>query len=257
MPESVEERDAREREAYADEAMTQACEAWQLRFSHIGFGPTTQRGWDTAFGLLRTRLDAGSRVLDVGCGPGFYTRKVKELGAGYVLGYDISEHYVAKAREQYEVPGELEFRVHSAHEPIDDVFDVICGFAVLHHLDFRSFLVDTYARNLKPGGTMLFWEPMSHPAVIAFHALVRSAHSPDEWPITPGDVRWLHDTFGDVVIRPVNLAAMFTNALSSLVFEEPDNPLSRLGDRIDRAIEKRRRLAPFGQMGIIVIGKPQ
>lgn len=63
------------------------------------------------------------------------------------------------------------------------------------------------------------------------------------------------------VVQPphviVNLAAMFTNAVSSLVFEQPDNPLSRLGDRIDRAIEKRRRLAAFGQMGIIVIEKPR
>jgi SAM-dependent methyltransferase len=257
MPEALEERDRREREAYADDAMTQANEAWQMQFSHIPFGPTTQRGWDAAFALLSARLDASSRALDVGCGPGFYTHKLRELGAGYVLGYDISEHYIEKARRQYEIPGELEFRVHTAHEPIEEVFDVICGFAVLHHLDFRSFLVDTYDRNLAPGGTMLFWEPMSHPAIVAFHKFVRSAHSPDEWPLTPRDVRWLNDTFPDVVIRPVNLAAMFTNAASSLMFEEPDNPLSRFGDRIDRTLERRRRLAPFGQMGIIVINKPR
>jgi SAM-dependent methyltransferase len=257
MPDSVEERDRREREAYADEAMTQANVAWQMRFSHIGFGPTTERGWDTAFALLSSKLHDGGRVLDVGCGPGYYTHRVKELGAGYVLGYDISEHYISKARQTYEIPGELEFRVHSAHEPIDDVFDVICGFAVLHHLDFRSFLVDTYERNLVPGGTMLFWEPMGNPAILAFHKFVRSAHSPDEWPITRSDVNWLHETFDDVVIRPVNVVATFTNAVSSLVFDEPDNPLSRLGDRIDRSIERRRRVAPFGQMGIIVVTKPQ
>ena len=58
------------------------------------------------------------------------------------------------------------------------------------------------------------------------------------------------------MVRPVNLVAMFTNAASSFVFAQPDNPLSRLGDRIDRTLERRRRLAPFGQMGIIVIGKP-
>ncbi len=256
MRESIEERDRREREAYADEAMTQANTAWQRRFAHIVEGPTTARGWETVFGVLAAKLGAGGTALDVGCGPGDYTSRVKQLGAGYVLGYDISELYIAKAQAAYGVPGELEFRVHSAHEPVEEAFDVVCGFAVLHHLDFRAFLLDAYERNLKAGGTMLFWEPMAHPAILAFHALVRSAHSADEWPLLPRDVRWLRATFGDVVVRPVNLAAMFTNAVSSFVFAEPDNPLSRLGDRIDRALERRRRLAPFGQMGIIVIQKP-
>ncbi|MEY2514807.1 MAG: toxoflavin synthase [bacterium] len=256
MAESTEERDRREREAYADEAMTQANAAWQQRVAHIGQGPTTQRGWETAFSLISAKLGAGSRALDVGCGPGYYSKKVKELGASYVLGYDISEHYVARARQAFGVPGELEFRVHSAHDPVEGTFDVVCGFAVLHHLDFRSFLLDAYERNLAPGGRMLFWEPMSHPVILAFHRFVRSAHSADEWPLMPKDLRWLRDTFGDVLVRPVNLAAMFTNAASSFVFSAPDNPLSRLGDRIDRSVERRPRLAPFGQMGIIVIDKP-
>jgi len=257
MAKSIEERDARERQAYADDAMTENNMAWQLRFSHIAQGPTTQRGWDTAFGLLAAKLGPGSRALDVGCGPGYYTHQVKQLGADYVLGYDISEHYIAKAQRQYGIPGELEFRTHSAHDPVEGTFDVVCGFAVLHHLDFRGFLQDAYDRNLKPGGTMVFWEPMSHPVILAFHKIVRSAHSDDEWPLLPKDVRWMHDTFDHVVVRPVNLAAMFTNAASSFLFAAPDNPLSRLGDRIDRFLERRRRLAPFGQMGIIVIEKPR
>ena len=66
----------------------------------------------------------------------------------------------------------------------------------------------------------------------------------------------MRDTFAEVAVHPVNLAAMFTNAVSSLLFAAPDNPLSRLGDRIDRVLERRRSLAPFGQMGIIAIEKP-
>jgi SAM-dependent methyltransferase len=256
MPESVEERDRREREAYADEAMTQANAAWQMRFAHIVQGPTTQRGWDTAFGLLKAKLGPGSRALDVGCGPGWSTAKLKELGASYALGYDISEHYIAKAEQDYAIPGEVEFRVHSAHNPVEGAFDVVAGFAVLHHLDFRAVLEVLYARNLKPGGAMLFWEPMSHPVILAFHKFVRSAHSDDEWPLLPRDVRWMRETFGSVTVRPVNLVSMFTNAVSSQLFSEPDNPLSRAGDRIDRVLERRRLLAPFGQMGIIVIEKP-
>src|SRR5436309_152723 len=107
MPESIEERDAREREAYADEAMTKANAAWQMRFSHIVLGPTTQRGWDNVFEILAAELGPERRALDVGCGPGYYTHRVKEAGAGYVLGYDISEYYVAAAERSYGVPGQL------------------------------------------------------------------------------------------------------------------------------------------------------
>lgn len=255
MPE-LEERDEREADAYADDTMTQANEAWQLRFSHIVKGPTTARGWDVAFALVSAKLGDEGRVLDVGCGPGHLTHVMKEKGAKYVLGYDISEHYIAKAQRDYAVPGELEFRVASAHQPIEGQFDVVTGFAVLHHLDFREFLRAAYERNVKPGGRMVFWEPMSHPVTLAFHKLVRSAHSDDEWPLTLADVRWLRETFPHVLVRPVNLFSYFTNALSSLMFSEPDNPLSRLGDRVDRNLERRRRLEPFGQMGIIAIDKP-
>ncbi len=237
--------------------MTLANHAWQMRFSHIVRGPTMQRGWDTVFGLLSTKLGAGSRALDAGCGAGYYTRRLSEAGAEYVLGYDISEHYIERAREEFGVPGKVEFAVHTAHQPVEGTFDVVCGFAVLHHLDFRAFMLDAYERNLKPGGTMLFWEPMSHPVILAFHTLIRSAHSADEWPLMPRDVRWMHESFPSVVVRPVNLVSMFTNAASSFVFAQPDNPLSRLGDRVDRGLERRHRLAPFGQMGIIVIEKPR
>jgi hypothetical protein len=40
------------------------------------------------------------------------------------------------------------------------------------------------------------------------------------------------------------------------VLSESDNVLSRLGDRVDAVLERRARLAPFGQMGIVVIDKP-
>lgn len=256
MSQITQQRDVREAEAYADDRMTQANAAWQSTFSHIPFGPTSQRGWAEAYRLIGEAVGHGGRALDVGCGPGVYTAKVSELGAGYVLGFDISDHNIATAESRHAVPGSVEFRVQSAHAPVEGSFDLVCGFAVLHHLDLRSYLAEAYARNLVAGGRMVFWEPMSHPATLAFHKLVRGAHSQDEWPLTAADVRWMRATFPRVRVRPVNLVAVVTNAISSLVLSESDNVLSRLGDRVDAVLERRARLAPFGQMGIVVIDKP-
>jgi SAM-dependent methyltransferase len=180
MPESIEERDRREREAYADDAMTRNNAEWQIRVSHIVLGPTTQRGWDTMFSVIVAGMGDERRVLDVGCGPGYYTNIVKQLGARTCWVTTSPSIYVYKAQRDYGVPGELDFRVHSAHQPLEGDFDVVCGFAVLHHLDFRAFLLEGYNRNLKPGGRMVFREPMSHPVTLAFHKFVRSAHSEDE-----------------------------------------------------------------------------
>ena len=89
-----------------------------------------------------------------------------------------------------------------------------------------------------------------------FHTLVRSAHTPDEWPLMPRDIAWLRATFPRVRVRPVNVASMATNLASSLLYSDADNPLSRLGDRVDRGLERRRGVQAHGQMGIICIDKP-
>jgi 2-polyprenyl-3-methyl-5-hydroxy-6-metoxy-1,4-benzoquinol methylase len=42
----------------------------------------------------------GKKVLDLGCGEGFFTRRFKTLGAGRVTGVDISPAMIALARDQ-------------------------------------------------------------------------------------------------------------------------------------------------------------
>jgi 2-polyprenyl-3-methyl-5-hydroxy-6-metoxy-1,4-benzoquinol methylase len=49
------------------------------------------------------RVD-GKRVLDLACGDGFYSRRLKELGAARVVGLDISRQMIELALAQ-ERPG--------------------------------------------------------------------------------------------------------------------------------------------------------
>nr|VFK64547.1 MAG: Ubiquinone/menaquinone biosynthesis C-methylase UbiE [Candidatus Kentron sp. UNK]VFK71135.1 MAG: Ubiquinone/menaquinone biosynthesis C-methylase UbiE [Candidatus Kentron sp. UNK] len=54
-----------------------------------------------AYTLFRLIGDVTDKsILDLACGDGFYTRALKQRGAAYVLGVDISEKMIALARQE-------------------------------------------------------------------------------------------------------------------------------------------------------------
>jgi SAM-dependent methyltransferase len=193
--------------------------------------------------------------MEVGCGCGELSAELHSMGASAIYGFDVSLHQIEEARARYGDLDGVTFHVHGAEFPIAGRFDLIVGQAILHHIDFRTILVTLFERNLLPGGRMVFVEPMSHPLTLGFFRLVRSAHTPDEWPITPADVTWLRRRFGAQIV-PINLSSFPVGVLSSLVLSSDDNWLMRLADRVDRRLERRRRLLGRGREGIIVIDSP-
>jgi SAM-dependent methyltransferase len=248
-------RMSREVEAYEEGGMWETANRWVGRVRHVVTGPNTTLGEQRFRRLLAERVD-GARVMDVGCGTGLLTSELHAMNAGLVYGFDISQRQIEKAHAEY---GELEgvtFAVHGADLPIAGQFDVIVGRSILHHLDFRSVLSVLFERNLLPGGRMVFMEPMSHPLTLAFHQLVPSAHTPDEWPLTPEDVAWLQQRFA-AQVQPINLLSFPAGVFSSFLFSTPDNRLMRLADRIDRSLERRPGLAARGRQGIVVIDRPR
>lgn len=101
----------------------------------------------------------GKRVLDAGCGDGWYSAKMVTAGAD-VVGIDYSARGVAHA--QSIVQG-AEFREASITElPFDDAsFDRVFSFQVLEHLPFEQVDagVREIARVTKPGGMMIVSVP--------------------------------------------------------------------------------------------------
>jgi SAM-dependent methyltransferase len=85
--------------------------------------------------LLRALEDAGiglagARVLDVGCGSGYFLHRLREYGAGRCSGVDLMEGRIAEARERY--PG-LDWQAGSATDlPFEDgAFDLVTQFTCL------------------------------------------------------------------------------------------------------------------------------
>lgn len=110
-------------------------------------------------------LQPGDRVVELGCGPGSFTKRIlSRLGPqGVVIGVDRTRGLLDQARAAMESMGPAKF------EPIeDDVTSlgpwlrdatVVVGRAVLHHVPMAEFLIGRLRAALKPGTRVGFLEP--------------------------------------------------------------------------------------------------
>ncbi len=248
-------RIAREAQAFDDGRVMANNLRWQARVPHVMNGPNSTHG-NRRFRRFLSERAVGASVMEIGCGDGELSAELHAMGARTVYGVDVSARQVEEASARYGGLEGVAFDVRGAETPIAGHFNLIVGHAILHHLDFRTILVRLFDENLLPGGRMVFLEPMSHPLTLAFHQLARSAHTPDEWPITPADVAWLRQRFGARVV-PINLLSFPVGVFSSLVLTRDDNWLMRFADRVDRRLERRRRLLARGRDGLIVIDRAE
>ncbi|TGK20682.1 methyltransferase domain-containing protein [Leptospira fluminis] len=102
------------------------------------------------------------RILDVGCGLGFFIRTINEIKPGWkTVGYEISEDAVRFAREK-----NLLSDVHSGIVQNSDLpsesFDVITLWDVIEHIPNPHSLLQYLHTLLKPGG-ILFVETPNFP----------------------------------------------------------------------------------------------
>jgi SAM-dependent methyltransferase len=89
----------------------------------------------------------GERILDLGCGDGFLTRRIAESGAT-VVGVDSSPQMVAAAKEQ----GADAHCVNAESLPFNQEFDAVLSNAALHWMSDQDAVLRGVRRALKPGG---------------------------------------------------------------------------------------------------------
>lgn len=103
----------------------------------------------------------GKRILEIGCGEGYFTRLFAEAGAT-VTGADIAPELIeaAQARE-----GRVEYHV-AAAEQLDFAqrgsFDTIVAVLTLQNMERIEPVMREVARTLKPDGSFIF--VLNHPA---------------------------------------------------------------------------------------------
>ena len=100
---------------------------------------------------------SGHSVLDLACGDGFYSRRILERGAGFVVGVDISRVMIELARKKNTAAaGSIEY---IQGDVLDQKkygeFDLVVASYLLNYARTPEQLSDmcrTIAINLKPGG---------------------------------------------------------------------------------------------------------
>lgn len=108
--------------------------------------------------LERMGLESGMRVLEVGCGPGFFAIPASELlgGEGMVYALDPNAGMVQILREKARRRGlrNIETIVASAEETglDDDSIDFIYMVDTLHHIEQKERAFKELHRVLTPGG---------------------------------------------------------------------------------------------------------
>jgi 2-polyprenyl-6-hydroxyphenyl methylase/3-demethylubiquinone-9 3-methyltransferase len=105
---------------------------------------------------LKSRVEVGSRVLEIGCGEGAMTARLKDMGFK-VVAVDIEDSI-------FDPISEVQFYKIGAQDKLTDIFgsgkfDAIVAIEVIEHVpSTRDFLAEAY-RLLVPGGELHFTTP--------------------------------------------------------------------------------------------------
>lgn len=124
--------------------------------------------------ILQPFITPGMVVLDLGCGPGFFTLEMALLvgESGKVIACDLQEGMLQKL--QSKIRGtELEERISLQRCKTDKIgvtepVDFILAFYMVHEIPDKTGLFKELGSILKPGATILIVEPPFHVSCSAF-----------------------------------------------------------------------------------------
>jgi len=136
---------------------------------------------------------AGLRILDAGCGSGWYSQRFLDAGAAQVTAIDVTPAFIDIARKRL---GERATILrHDLREPLtfaaDASYDLVFSNLVLDYLPDLAPVMREYARVLAPGG--LFVTCFGHPTgdwALALSGRLTMDDAPDYFALQPFDFTW-------------------------------------------------------------------
>jgi len=145
-----------------------------------------------------------SEILDYGCGIGSFIEKVIKYNPKKIIGIDISEISINKAKKKSEeLKINVDYRVDNCEKTSFDnnSFDIVYGTGILHHLQTDKCLDEIY-RILKSNGNLIFIEPLgTNPIINLYRKLTPNSRSKDEHPLVNQDFKYIKKKFIDTKIK--------------------------------------------------------
>lgn len=158
----------------------------------------------------------GKAVADLGCGFGWASRWFREQGAASVLGLDLSQNMIDRARADTEDEG-VTYRIADLDrlELPEASFDLIYSALTFHYVEDFGRLMNMLHRALTPGGDLVF--TIEHPI---FMAAAHPKWTQDEdgrktWPVNGYSKEGLRrtDWFTEGVVKHHRTLATTLNTL--------------------------------------------
>jgi ubiquinone/menaquinone biosynthesis C-methylase UbiE len=128
--------------------------------------------------LLGRYISPGMTVLDLGCGPGFFTIEIsKMLGtSGKVIAADVQEGMLEKVIKKIQGTGfESRIVLHKCESDkigITEKVDFVLAFYMVHEVPDQDKLFRELKSILKPGGKVYIFEPKFHVTKKAFSEMI-------------------------------------------------------------------------------------
>jgi len=133
--------------------------------------------------ILGPYIEEGMTVLDLGCGPGFFSIDMAQLvgDSGRVIASDLQEGMLQKLREKIKGT-KLEGRItlHKCEENkigLSENVDFILAFYLVHEIPNQHEFFNEIESLLKPNGQIFIVEPPFHVSKSAFEETIRKAQN--------------------------------------------------------------------------------
>ena len=128
--------------------------------------------------ILKPYIKEGMTVLDVGCGPGFFSVEIAKMlnGSGKVIAADVQEGMLEKIKKKIEgTVLEQRIALHkSGYENIgiDEKVDLVLAFYMVHEVRNQKSFFEELISLLKPNGVIFIIEPKFHVTKAEFNEML-------------------------------------------------------------------------------------
>jgi len=133
--------------------------------------------------ILGPYIEEGMVVLDIGCGPGFFSIDMAQMvgSSGRVIASDLQEGMLQKVRDKIKGT-ELEERItlNKCEENkigVSEKIDFVLLFYMVHEVPNKEALFNEIGTILKSNGQVLIVEPPFHVSKLAFEETIRKARN--------------------------------------------------------------------------------